>query len=118
MNTWKKIIDDLQRTGDENPSFRTKARAINQWIKSRGFDVQITHDAIRRLEQGIEPKDPMKRKALGLPILSLAPICPDCGQVHVKTHCPHKAKIQPAKPKRNWRKAALDGWALLWGQKA
>jgi len=43
----------------------------------------ITFGDVSRIIQGVEPKSPAKRVALGLPRLGSAPICPNCGVVHV-----------------------------------
>lgn len=118
VNTYKDVIDGLQAAGDENPSLRTKARAINRWIASRGLKIEITHDVVRRLEKGIEPKDEAKRIALGLPVLHLAPVCPSCGQVHIKVRCPSKQTRTPRKPRRNIkREIGLRLLGGIWGQK-
>ncbi len=44
----------------------------------------------------MEPKDPKKRFALGLPIFAPAPVCGQCGEVHTTKRCP---RLKPARPR-------------------
>lgn len=44
--------------------------------------------------KGRDPQTPAIRKALGLPVLHLAPACPACGVVHVSKRCPAKRKTK------------------------
>lgn len=40
-------------------------------------------------ESGYEPKAPRTRCQLGLPAFAQAPVCPHCGEVHLKKSCPN-----------------------------
>ena len=43
----------------------------------------VSHAVIQRVLAGVEPTDPTIRKALGLPHLKPAPVCPVHGVVHL-----------------------------------
>jgi hypothetical protein len=58
------------------------------------FD-QVTFGVIGRCIKGEEPRDPHIRAILRLPILAPAPVCPTCGEIHIKARCPHR-KQPPA----------------------
>ena len=106
--TWQNVIDGLAPDKRGNVSLRHKAREINQWSESRGFQPCITHGVVQRLEQGVEPKDPKKRLALGLPILAPAPVCGQCGEVHITKRCPHSKPAKPRKPRVSVSPENLD----------
>jgi len=53
--------------------------------------------AYRIATSDYEPKRPAIRLCLGLPALVPAPVCRQCGQLHVSKHCPAKRKPNPFK---------------------
>lgn len=40
-----------------------------------------------------EPSDIVIRRKLGLKVMKPAPVCPFCGEVHIRKSCPHRRKV-------------------------
>lgn len=90
---WTSIVIDLTSRTGKKPTLRQKAAAINQAAITRGLPACITYGTVDRLERGIEPKDPIKRRVLGLPALIIpAPICPHCFRPKISSRCNHGKK--------------------------
>jgi hypothetical protein len=47
----------------------------------------VTGGMAYRIAKGYEPKDPHIRYILRLPAMVPAPVCPKCGEIHLKMRC-------------------------------
>lgn len=77
----------------------------------------VSHGAVQRVLQGIEPKDNKIRAAFGLPTYAPAPVCIHCGLVHVTKRCTQRTPHKPSKPRRNYKQIAAGLLGALWGGK-
>ncbi len=67
---------------------RLRARRIPvPWRKIAERYPGVPAGTLCAIFKGREPKKHSVRRALGLPDLAPAPVCPDCGQVHVSGTC-------------------------------
>ena len=86
-------------------TFRALAREI-----TKRSGVNVTYGTMYRLAQGIEPKRPELRLALGLPAYAPAAVCPIHGVVHTRKTCP---QASPKKPRsHNWRREC-EAWKRI-----
>ena len=102
---------------------KAQNQAGRSWrvIASQDYGSKRLATALSRISGGgYEPKDPKIRKRLGLPCYAQAPVCPQCGEVHVlpsdictknmvgviklvKPRNPNKKRL----PIREWKPLAL-----------
>lgn len=87
-------------------------RALGTW-RAVASKFGIPPGTACAVAKGREPKSASVRKALGLPVLHLAPACPACGVVHVSKRCPSKRKA-PSGPRFNRKQAAANILGVLW----
>lgn len=83
-------------------------KRLKNW-RAVGREFQITSGMAYRIAMDkYEPKDPHIRYLLGLPALVPAPVCPECGEIHLAKRCPKRAR-----PKRVQDMTAEElRWAL------
>ena len=65
---------------------KAQNQAGRSWrvIARQDYQTRIPAGTLSRISGGgYEPKDPKIRKRLGLPCYAQAPVCPQCGEVHV-----------------------------------
>lgn len=62
-------------------------------------------------EVGYEPREPKIRTRLELPAYMEVPVCPICGEVHLKKSCPQKRKMFRQKNLYDWPIDLLK-WAI------
>lgn len=86
-------------------------RDLRQALNSK-FGLSLSVGTVYRLARGYEPTDSGIRARLGLPVLKLAPVCPNCGDVHPNASCPKRRATLPETRKRtNWKRAFKFIWA-------
>lgn len=76
----KPVKDTVEAWQASKRGWRKLAEALNT---AYGLPVLTAPTVRRLLVQGIEPADPDKRAALGLPVYKATPVCPRHGVVHV-----------------------------------
>ncbi len=98
MYTEGVVLADIQRQKQAGMSLREIAAQYEG----------VTHADISRVLKGEFPRSACKRKALKLPPLDLAPVCPIHGVVHVRATCPGATP-----PRRRWaRVLGHEGWRM------
>lgn len=86
----------MRKIGDVRRDLRIAYKRLKSWrLVGQEFGISKAM-AFRIVEQQYEPKERDIRLALGLdPIrLAPAPVCPDCGRVHVSKRCTAKKAIK------------------------
>lgn len=59
------------------------AGSMRKLVRQEGWK-HVSHGNLSDFLKGKNIEDPDKRRELGLPVVALAEVCPQCGVVHVK----------------------------------
>lgn len=75
---------------------RKRYKTLKSW-ESVGVEFQVTKAMAWRIcnEPDYEPKDTKIRARLNLPIFKPAPVCNNCGEVHITKRCATKPRKYP-----------------------
>lgn len=82
------------KIGNLSREIRKSYRKSHNWRKTAAEFGLSSGMAYRIAKNGYEPKDAHIRHKLGLPALMPAPVCHNCGEVHVSHRCPYKRKYK------------------------
>lgn len=85
-------IDSLRRAMAE-----TAARLHNWRLVGREYGISGGM-AWRIVRDGYDPRETEIRRRLGLPVYAPAPVCQDCGEVHVVGECTRGKRVRVVKP--------------------
>lgn len=109
--TARKQISALRTRLHLSDAVLTYRDVADQLTFRAGFKVSAA--TVWKFANGQEPRSPKLRRLFNLPALAPAPVCPTCGEVHVKTgRCPHAPKL-PRKPRYRPTVREVRGYAAL-----
>lgn len=78
--------------GDIRREIQKAYKKAGNWrVVARQFGITPAM-AWRIAVDGYEPKEAKIRVKLGLAAMAPAPVCPHCGEVHIKKRCPEKRR--------------------------
>ena len=93
---YKIAVHDLDTVTRMSEQIRTlHAQGFSYRFQAEQMGKHVTPADLSRLVAGVEPKSPLKRDALGLPIQKLVTACSSCGKIHVTKRCAAKESARP-----------------------
>ena len=100
----------LQSLEKAQERLRARRAALGNWQRVAD-EIEASLGTTVRVANGYYPATPALCRKFGLVVLASAPVCAECGKVHVTKTCPDR--LRQRRPRVHWKARALAAEARV-----